>query len=154
MSDSPLQPARPEDAATLSAIALESKAHWGYDEAFMALCRDELTITAADVARYPTFALREGAAIVGFYMLVPREAGVIELDLLYLLPAAIGRGHGRRLFEHAVRTARAAGYRTMHIQGDPNAAEFYRRMGARPVGSTPSGSVPGRVLPTFHLDLR
>ena len=154
MNETSIQPAQPEDAATLSRIAIESKAHWGYDAAFMALCRDELTITAADIARYPTFALRENATILGFYLLVPREAGVIELDYLYLLPAAIGRGYGRRLFDHAVRTARAAGYNTMHIQSDPNAAEFYRRMGATLAGSAPSGSIPGRTLPTFYLNLR
>lgn len=42
-----LRRARASDAAALSALALISKAHWGYDEAFMQACHDELTYTAA-----------------------------------------------------------------------------------------------------------
>ena len=55
-SPATLRAARPEEAAAISALALRSKAHWGYDEAFLAACRAELTWTAAqcgsgDVAR-------------------------------------------------------------------------------------------------------
>lgn len=39
-----LRPAGPDEAAAISALALRSKAHWGYDEAFLAACRDDLTI--------------------------------------------------------------------------------------------------------------
>jgi hypothetical protein len=35
------------------------------------------------------------------------------------------------------------------IQGDPNAAEFYQRCGARKIGERPSASIPGRVLPLY-----
>jgi hypothetical protein len=30
----------------LSALAMRSKAHWGYSAAFMQACRDELTVSA------------------------------------------------------------------------------------------------------------
>ena len=36
--------ARPAEAAAISALALRSKAHWGYDPAFLEACRDDLTI--------------------------------------------------------------------------------------------------------------
>ena len=39
------------------------------------------------------------------------------------------------------------------IQGDPNAADFYRAAGAVQVGERASASVPGRVLPLFELAL-
>ncbi len=42
--------ARPEDAATVTALAFRSKASNGYDAAFMAACRDELTFDAETFA--------------------------------------------------------------------------------------------------------
>ncbi|MFE4533541.1 hypothetical protein ACFRKB_00545 [Streptomyces scopuliridis] len=39
-----IREARPDEAP-----ALRSKAHWGYDEAFLAACRDELPISADEM---------------------------------------------------------------------------------------------------------
>ena len=41
------RPATAADAPVLSNIAFRAKALWGYDAAFMEMCRDELTITPA-----------------------------------------------------------------------------------------------------------
>ena len=41
----------------------------------------------------------------------------------------------------------------MTIEADPDAAPFYRRIGARDVGTAPSGSIPGRELPLLELVL-
>ena len=41
-----IRPARPEEAAALSDLALRAKAHWGYDNAFLKAYRAELTVTA------------------------------------------------------------------------------------------------------------
>jgi hypothetical protein len=42
-----IRKARPDEAGELTELALRSKAHWGYDEAFMASCREELTVRKA-----------------------------------------------------------------------------------------------------------
>jgi hypothetical protein len=39
------------------------------------------------------------------------------------------------------------------IDADPDAAPFYRRMGAYDVGQVPSGSVPGRILRKLAMNL-
>ena len=39
------RPATAADAPVLSYIAFRAKAHWGYDAAFMEMCRAALTIT-------------------------------------------------------------------------------------------------------------
>ena len=39
--------ARPAEAEAISALALRSKAHWGYDPAFLEACREDLTIDPA-----------------------------------------------------------------------------------------------------------
>lgn len=51
-----------EDLAACSALCLRSKAHWGYDAAFMRVCAAELTLTAADIV-HTDLALAERAGI-------------------------------------------------------------------------------------------
>ena len=59
--------ALPGEAATLSAIALRSKALWGYDAAFMEACRAPLTVDPEAIAKCPFYVLDEGGTITGFY---------------------------------------------------------------------------------------
>jgi predicted N-acetyltransferase YhbS len=93
-----------------------------------------------------------GGAPVGFYAL-GLEAGALALDGLFVEPAWLGRGIGRALWQHAVAAGRALGHATMRIVADPNAAGFYRRMGAVAVGGEGSDFAPGRVLPVFRARL-
>ncbi|SBT52342.1 GNAT family N-acetyltransferase [Micromonospora auratinigra] len=146
-----IRPARPDEAAELTELALRSKAHWGYDEAFLTRCRAELTLTPADVtARQVTVAERDGR-VVGLAVLAgdPPE---LELDMLFVDPPAIGTGVGRVLFRHAAATARAAGARSLRIEADPGAVPFYRRVGAVPAGTSVSPST-GRELPLLRYNL-
>ena len=41
-----IRAARVGEAGFLSELALRSKAHWGYDAAFIEACRDELSVDA------------------------------------------------------------------------------------------------------------
>lgn len=149
-----IRPARPEEAAALTALCLRSKAYWGYDPAFMEACADELTVTPARIARRLTYVCEERGALVGMYSLDPLDDPArIELDLLYVDPAAIGDGHGRALVEHARTTARSLGARLLVVQADPNAAGFYAAMGGVQLGDRPSESIAGRSLPVFELAL-
>ncbi len=43
--DIKIRPARPEDVGVLTELSMRSKRSNGYDEAFMAACRKELTVT-------------------------------------------------------------------------------------------------------------
>jgi len=148
-----LRRARTEEAAALSALAFRSKAYWGYSDDFMAACRDELTLAPEQIEARPTYVLEAAGAIAGFYVLDPLSEHSVELDALFVEPDCIGRGYGRALIEHALSQARALGHRTLIIQGDPNAAAFYRRIGGRPAGTRASASIPGRVLPLFRVEL-
>lgn len=144
--------ARAGEAAVLSDIAFRSKAYWGYSEDFMRACRAELTYGPGDL-ECMYFALVEDPGIVGFYALDRISADEVELDALFVVPEAIGRGYGRALVEHARRSARGMGARTIVIQGDPNAEPFYLAMGAVATGERESHSIPGRFLPTFAIRL-
>lgn len=145
--------ARPEEAALLSALAFRSKAYWGYSTEFMEACREELSVSEAELRELSTFALEEDGAVVGFYALEPVSEGAVELGALFVEPAAIGRGFGRELLAHASAEARRRGFAKLVIQSDPNAAAFYASAGARVVGEKESASIPGRRLPLLELAL-
>ena len=147
-----IRPARIDDLAAFSDLAFRSKAHWGYDGAFMDACRDELTVREADLERFDVFVLERDRAITGFGAVAP---GLPEAELwwLFVEPAAIGSGAGRALWQRAVDLARAARAMTLRIESDPNAEPFYVAMGAKRVGEAPSQSIPGRSIPLLSVDL-
>lgn len=145
--------AQPSEAGTISALALRSKAHWGYSPAFMRKCRDELTYTGEDFAGQSFFVLQSEAGLIGFYALEQISPGQAELTALFVEPSHIGAGHGRRLIEHAKATAAARGFVELIVQGDPHAARFYAAAGGERIGDRESESVPGRLLPLFRIAL-
>jgi N-acetylglutamate synthase-like GNAT family acetyltransferase len=151
-----LRQARPEEAALLSALAMRSKAYWGYSSAFMQACREELTWSPEQLAAPQVdFVVAETeAGVVGFYALEHLSGEEFELAALFVEPSCIGQGVGRTLIEHAKAQAVNRGGRVLLIQGDPHAERFYRAAGAEIVGEQPSQSIPGRFLPVFVITLR
>jgi GNAT superfamily N-acetyltransferase len=147
-----IRPARPDEAPALSALSLRSKAHWGYDSAFLERCRDELTLTPDDVVVQRASVAELHDRVVGFVTLAgaPPDG---EIAALFVEPDVIGSGAGRALFARVIDLARAAGFTRLTIDSDPGAEGFYLRMGARRSGESPSGSHPGRMLPRLVYDL-
>jgi len=141
------------DCEALTALALRSKAYWGYSAEFMAACRGELTIDAEFLCLHEVFVLTQGSRSLGFYSLQKLSASRVDLGHLFVEPDHIGRCHGRRLWDHACARAGARGFGVLVIHSDPDAEPFYLSRGARRVGSTPSGSIPGRELPLMEFDL-
>lgn len=144
--------ARHKEAELLSELAFRSKAVWGYDEAFMRACRDDLRLSPADLFRDHVFVIGADGSIVGFYRL--RDAGWVALLAdLFVAPEMIGRGYGKRLWQHAVRTARRFGYHRIEVHSDPHAEGFYLAMGAEREGEVVSTVFADRRLPrlTCHL---
>jgi GNAT superfamily N-acetyltransferase len=140
------------DAAALTALARTSKAVWGYDAAFMAACRNELTVGAGDVLGDPTFVIEAEGRILGFYQLRHHGAAA-DVALFFVAPEAMRTGIGRRLWVHLERTARASGAERLEVDSDPHAEGFYRAMGMRRIGQALSGSIAGRMLPHLVKDL-
>jgi GNAT superfamily N-acetyltransferase len=144
--------ALPDEADALTALAARSKAHWGYDAGFMERIRDAMALDPHDVETDEVWVLEDGAAgVVGFHRVIAGDPA--EVEDLWVEPDAMGAGHGRRLFEHAVAVAAAAGASAVELDADPNALGFYQRMGMVHVGDTPSTLVPGRSLPRMRLEL-
>ncbi|GGX73773.1 GNAT family N-acetyltransferase [Saccharospirillum salsuginis] len=150
-----IRPAKPEEAHLLSALALRSKAYWGYSAEFMRLCKDELNWSADQIAASAfTFVVAERHhQIVGFYAVELISDKEFELEALFVEPSHIGTGVGRTLIEHAKSTVVGLGGHILLIQGDPHAEQFYLAAGGQLVGYRASQSVPGRQLPLFKIVL-
>jgi ribosomal protein S18 acetylase RimI-like enzyme len=144
--------AQPTEAAGLSELALRSKAHWGYDDAFLEACRDVLTLSPADVEAGAVFVAEFDGAPAGFYRLGggPPEA---ELEDLWVDPETMGRGVGSALLAHAAASARKRGCTSVLVESDPHAEGFYRSQGAQRVGERTSSVDEGRQLPLLRLEL-
>lgn len=145
-----LRPARPDEAAALTALTLRSKAHWGYDPGFLDACRAELTVRPADCDGRRVVVAENGALLLGYYRLAgspPRG----ELADLFVDPRRIGTGLGKALLRHARGQAASAGMRDLAIDSDPHAEGFYLHAGAVRAGTVPSGAVPGRELPRLVI---
>ena len=152
--DPAIRRAHPAEAGILSALALRSKAHWGYDADFLTACRDDLTLSADDIASSTVYVCDGVDGPSGYYRLVLQDDGVAELDALFVEPAAMGQGVGRSLWRHAVATAATLGCSEMVWQSDPQAEGFYLTMGARRAGESESTVTPGRMLPLMRFRLR
>ena len=144
-----------DESEALSDLALRSKAFWGYSNEFLEACREELTVDASRMPedRYQCFVAEKSNVIIGFYTLSFVSDDACELEALFVEPEHIGQGVGRMLLTHATRLLSRRGVRRLTIQGDPNATRFYLAAGALPIGERESGSIPGRLLPYFEIDL-
>ena len=146
--------ARAQDADALTEIAHAAKRHWGYPESWIAAWGEILTMRPEFLEANVAFIAIEEERAVGFYVLTT-EADGLHLDHLWIVPAAMGRGLGRTLFQHAAARAKDLGSESIKIEADPNAEAFYQRMGAVRVGHCIS-EVEGerRQLPLLDFQVR
>ncbi len=142
-----------DELPALSGLCFRSKAVWGYGAAFMEACRDELAFSEADLDETWTIVAERDGGIVGVAQ-IGLEGADADLLKLFVEPDRMRSGAGRALMAWAVAKAEELGARRLLIEADPDAAPFYRRMGARDIGSAPSQSIPGRTLPLLAIVLR
>lgn len=147
-----LRNARPEDLIAASELCFRSKAHWGYDAAFMEAYRRELTLTHRDLRDDHVILSEDESRLTGVAQVSFDHHGCC-LERLFVDPRDMGKGIGRKLFERSVFIARGLGAKEMLLDADPQAAPFYLRMGCRLIGTVMSESIPGRSLPRLAIDL-
>lgn len=142
----------PEEAPTLTQIALDAKRHWGYPEHWIQHWESDLTISSDFVRDNHVYVAEENGEIRGFYALCVGD-NKAELEHMWVTPASIGTGIGKELFLDAMERAAQLDVNAVEISSDPNAAGFYRRMGATQIGETDS-VVDGHVrkLPRMKID--
>ncbi|MFJ8015602.1 GNAT family N-acetyltransferase [Streptomyces sp. NPDC096339] len=140
--------ARAAEAEALTGLVMRSKAHWGYDAGFLASCAEELRIRAEEVTARRIVVAEDGHGTVLGVASLEGTGPHAVLGLLFVEPAAIGRGVGRLLYRDVLRRAAELGVRRLAIDSDPHAAGFYRAMGARAGTGRPGGGAgPGALVP-------
>jgi len=147
-----IRPASADDASVLTTIAQEAKRHWGYPEHWIKHWESDLTISSDFIRDNHVYVAEEDGEIQGFYAL--SVAGdKAELEHMWVTPARIGTGLGKELFLDAMERAATLNVGTIEISSDPNAAGFYKRMGATQIGET-DASVEGqsRTLPRLKIE--
>ncbi|MEU6294183.1 GNAT family N-acetyltransferase [Streptomyces erythrochromogenes] len=131
--------ARSAEAEALTGLVMRSKAHWGYDAAFLAACAPELRIRPDEVAARRIVVAEDTQGTVLGLASLEGTAPLATLGLLFVEPSAIGQGVGRLLYRDVLRRAVEQGVRRLVIDSDPHAAGFYRAMGAVPAAAVPPG---------------
>ena len=152
MTDSKIRSASPDDANTLTQIALDAKRHWGYPEHWIQHWQADLTVTPEFIRDNHVYVFEREGEIRGFYALCV-NGDKAELEHLWVTPALIGSGIGKELFLDAMEWAATLEVREIEISADPNAAGFYERMGASQIGETES-NIDGQVrkLPRLRIE--
>ncbi len=147
-----IRPAAANEASVLTNLALDAKRYWGYPEHWIRHWQSDLTISSDFILDNHVYVAEEDGKIQGFYALIV-NGNQAELDHMWVTPDCIGTGIGKTLFLDAMERAAALKVLAVEISADPNAAGFYRRMGATDVGET-DASFDGvtRKLPRLKIE--
>lgn len=140
----------PADVAAARALFREYADGLGVDLCFQGFAEElaELPGRYAGPAGGVWLAETAGTA-VGCVAVRPLGEGVCELKRLYVRPVARGGGVGRRLVEHVLAWATAAGYRRVVLDTLPAMAPaiaLYRSVGFAEVPAYCHNPVPGALF--------
>jgi len=146
--------AAPSEANLLSALAIRSKAHWGYPKQWLDHWRAELTILPSYIRKNRLIIAYSESDIYGFFGLEFLNVSTARLQHLWIDPPFIGKGFGRLLFDRACAMATDSGRDTLEFVADPNAERFYIHMGAIRA-ATECSNILGvaRILPKMIYQL-
>ncbi|MDX2913277.1 GNAT family N-acetyltransferase [Streptomyces griseiscabiei] len=129
MQSTTIRRAVTQDSARLTSLIHRSSAYRGRYAPIIA----GYQVTADYITRHRVFVAVDGSGEpLGFYALVLEPP---ELDLAFVADEAQGRGIGRLLIEHMTGEAGRAGLTAVRVVSHPPAEQFYRRLGAQPVGT-------------------
>jgi GNAT superfamily N-acetyltransferase len=146
-----IRPARPEEGERLRQIAIDAKAHWGYDRDWVRSWAARGDFSPEALSTKPVLVAEADGRPVAFAMLIPKGE-LAWLDDLWVEPPWIGRGVGKGLFEAAAARARELGAERMEWEAELNAVGFYEKVGGRYIRDSEVTEL-GRVLPVMGLDL-
>lgn len=139
-----LQDAKLDDLQKINHLLRLSKAYWGYDEKFLNSFMRKLGITEGYMQKNNIKLFLRDTRLIAFYNFIFNKEAELELDNLFIHPDYIGQGLGRKLWEKCCETAKLTEYREFIIWSDPNAENFYLKMGCQKIGVRTSPLIPGR----------
>lgn len=145
-----IRPASAGESFLLSEIAFRSEAYWGYDTDYMQKFRSEYQVTEEFIRNNPTFVIEENKCILGFYGLLLNH-DERELEYFFIEPVNIGKGLGKKLWDHVVHTCRHLQIPQFTMVTSPQASSFYIKQGAVLIGEVESLLKKGRMIPRLSF---
>ncbi|MGB0851879.1 MAG: GNAT family N-acetyltransferase [Pikeienuella sp.] len=148
-----IRSANVNDIDALSAMIFRSKKSNGYDDAFMEACRAELRVTETKLAEWSFWVAKDTSLLGCAAMAKGADDKTGEIHAFFIAPEAKRQGVGRALWAIIQKAARGKGWHRLTLDADPGAVGFYEAMGFSVIGESPSGSIPGRMIPLMAIDL-
>ena len=125
----------PVEADVLSDIAYSAKAHWGYPQRWMETWKPQLTFSPKYFEEHESWAAEIDGRPMAFYTLQEKN-GKVWIENLWVFPDYMGMGIGKAMFQHALSRSRQMGHLILQLESDPNAVNFYEKMGMVKVGES------------------
>ena len=136
----------------MSDFAVNAKSVWPYPRGYVDACRPELTLSPAYIKNSTVRVVHIGGKIIGFYSLLKKD-GALWLDHMWVAPTYQHKGLARDLWKHALADRVCHNYAALHLEADPFAAGFYRKMGAVQYDRLQSECIPTMHLPLMKFSL-
>lgn len=129
---------------------ISSKGYWGYSDEQLAKWKSNLKFEEKYIASNTVKLIQKGTEVIGFFAIVKGDDN--ELDHFWLLPEAIGKGYGNKVFEQILSECKTLKITYFHIISDPDAEGFYLKKGAIKVGEVYS-EPQRRMLPKLKYSV-
>ncbi len=130
-----------------------SKAYWGYDKTFLDRFMKIIGIKADYLNNNNIKLVYLDDQLIGFYNFFRHTDHSFELDNFFLHPDYIGKGLGRKMWQFCCADAQQVGITEFIIWSDPNAENFYIKMGCQKIGERKSPMMPNRFPPILKYSL-
>lgn len=141
------------DLTAINYLMRISKAYWGYDDIFLDLFMEHISVTIDYLEKNSIKLLYENNTLIGFYSFSPNADKEIELDYFFLHPDYIGKGFGKKLWIACCETAKDMKLQEFIVWSDPYAEGFYLKMGCEKIGIRESFVMPNRFPPLLKFNL-
>jgi len=136
-----------EDLEVLNEISFTAKAFWNYPKEWLDLWKDDMKLTFDDITQQHVYKLIQDHNIIGFCAIF-ESADHYEIEHLWILPSAIGKGYGRYLMDYCLKEVIKKD-KPVLVVADPNAEGFYQKQGFKTYAQ--KESLPkGRFLPLMR----
>lgn len=143
--------AEPKHAELLRDTLITSKGYWGYSQEQLEEWRSNLRFEEEYIAGNTVKLILKDKEVIGFFAIVKGDSD--ELDHLWLLPKAIGKGYGNLVFQQILSECKTLNITEFYIISDPDAEGFYLKKGALKVGEVYS-EPQKRMLPKLKFTVR
>lgn len=142
-----------ENLKQINELLRLSKAYWGYDSEFLDRFMKKLGITQAYMEQHAIKLFYADNRLAGFFNFTFNHEGLFELDNFFLHPDYIGKGIGRKLWQACCNDAKKQRKNEFIIWSDPNAENFYLKMGCEKIGVRQSPMMPDRYPPILRYKI-